>query len=72
MSLRQIGSLFIGIGIPFLAIFGVVPFIAAADVSVLGFPILYFWIFLLFPLTTLCLCVSWHFFDRHQYEDEQI
>jgi len=66
----QFSSLLIGLVLPFVAILGVIPFISTLNVTVLGFPILYFWVFLWFPLTTACLCISWHFFDRHTYEEE--
>ncbi len=34
---------------------------------VFGFPLVFFWMFCCFPLTTLCLWVSWHFFDSDSY-----
>ncbi|MED4203741.1 DUF3311 domain-containing protein [Neobacillus mesonae] len=69
MLSRQFGSVLVGLVIPFAAVLGVIPFISKMGTTVLGFPILYFWVFLWFPLTTVCLCISWHFFDRHAYED---
>lgn len=65
MSLRTFGNIAIGLLIPLIAILGVTPFIGHMETLVFGFPILYFWIFLWFPLTSLCLSISWHFFDRH-------
>ncbi|WP_434011181.1 DUF3311 domain-containing protein [Peribacillus simplex] len=72
MSHRKLAGIFIGVIIPFLAIIGIIPFIAKLDFSVLGIPILYFWVFMWFPLTTLCLCISWHIHDRHQYKNEKM
>ncbi|GHI00552.1 DUF3311 domain-containing protein [Neobacillus kokaensis] len=69
MSKRELGNITVGLIIPFIAIIGVLPFIAKIEFSILGFPILYFWVFLWFFLTTLCLCASWYFFDRPKYED---
>lgn len=32
---------------------------------------MYFWIFLWFILTSICLAASWHLFDRKYYEIEE-
>jgi hypothetical protein len=71
MLTRQFWSIFIGLIVPFVAVLGGIPFIGKSDASVMGFPIIYFWIFLWFPLTTLCLCISWQFFDRYAYDNTQ-
>ena len=31
----------------------------------------YFWIFLWFVLTSVCLAVSWYFFDSAQFADDE-
>ncbi|WP_218010620.1 DUF3311 domain-containing protein [Neobacillus soli] len=69
MISRQFASVLVGLLIPFVAVLGVIPFISKSDITIMGFPILYFWVFLWFPLTTICLSISWHFFDRHVYEE---
>ncbi|MFD2211430.1 DUF3311 domain-containing protein [Virgibacillus halophilus] len=69
MLSRQFASLLIGLVIPFAGVLGGIFFTSKMDTTILGFPILYFWVFLWFPLTTVCLCISWHFFDRKVYED---
>lgn len=61
----KFGSILIGMILPFVAIVGVLPFIASSNTSIMGFPIIYFWIFLWLPLTSLCLWVSWMLYDRH-------
>lgn len=67
MLSRKFASVFVGLVIPFVAVLGVIPFISRMDTTIMGFPILYFWIFLWFPLTTVCISISWHL-DRHIYE----
>ncbi|MCL6549285.1 MAG: DUF3311 domain-containing protein, partial [Alicyclobacillus sp.] len=59
----------IALGLPFVAILLVVPFSSRWDFDVLGFPFLYFWIFLWFPLTSLCMHVAWRIADRGEGED---
>lgn len=62
----------IGLGIPTVALLVVVPLIGDTGVRVAGIPLLFFWVFLWIPLTSLCLWLSWHFFDRHRPDpDEQ-
>lgn len=64
---RSWPSLAIGLGIPVIAIVIVPPLIANATVSVFGIPLLFFWLFAWFPLTTVCLAISWYGFDRRHY-----
>lgn len=66
----KFGSILIGMIIPFAAIVGVLPFIASSDISIMGFPIIYFWIFLWLPLTSLCLLLSWMLYDRHNLKGD--
>lgn len=49
----------VGIVFPFFAIVGLFPWYNRVYPMVLGFPFLYFWIFLWFPLTTVCLYIAW-------------
>jgi hypothetical protein len=58
-------KLFIGIGIPFIGVIGLLPWVASVDRSVFGVPFIYAWIFAWFVLTSLCLQICWHVFDRH-------
>lgn len=70
--IRSWPSVLIGLGIPVFAILGGTAMVADTTVFVFGIPLLFFWMFCCFPLTTLCLWVSWRFFDsRHYPEDEQ-
>jgi hypothetical protein len=60
---RRVGAIVTGLGVPFAAILVVLPFLADTGVRVLGVPLLFFWMFCWFPLTSLCLWITWHFFD---------
>ncbi|HLH59754.1 MAG TPA: hypothetical protein VKV33_11455 [Streptosporangiaceae bacterium] len=62
-------SVLIGLGLPATAIIVVVPIISGVRASVAGIPLVYFWIFLWFPLTFGCLAVSWYVFDRPRYRE---
>ncbi|WP_434111531.1 DUF3311 domain-containing protein [Paraburkholderia caffeinilytica] len=54
----------IGIGIPYIGVIGLLPWVASVDRYVLGVPFIYAWIFAWFVLTSLCLQVCWRLFDR--------
>jgi hypothetical protein len=58
-------KLFIGIGIPYIGVIGLLPWVASVDIFVLGVPFIYAWIFMWFVLTSGCLLVCWCLFDRH-------
>ena len=66
------GSLLVGLVIPFVAVGGGVAVLGRSELSVAGIPVVYFWMFLWFVLTTVCLAASWYLFDRNdfEYEDE--
>lgn len=68
--IRSWPSVLIGLGIPALALLGGIPLVSNTSVYVFGVPLLFFWTFCCFPLTTLCLWVSWRFFDRDHYPEE--
>lgn len=65
--IRSWPSLLIGLGIPAIAIVGGVLVLGPIHAVAFGFPLVFFWMFCCFPLTTLCLWVSWHFFDSDSY-----
>lgn len=64
-------KLFIGIGIPYIAVIGLLPWVASVDRFVFGVPFIYVWIFMWFVLTSLCMLVCWLMFDRHEADDAQ-
>ncbi len=65
------GSILVGLVIPFVAVGGGVAFLGRSELLVAGIPIVYFWVFLWFILTSACLAASWYFFDRGDFEDEE-
>lgn len=62
-------SVAVGLGVPALAILGVMPLLADTDVVVLGVPLLFLWVFAWFPLTSLCLWVAWRM-DKPYYPED--
>jgi len=70
MSYFNLGSVLVGLVIPFVAVVGGVAVLSRSQALVLGFPAAYSWLFLWFILTPICLAASWYFFDRKYYEDE--
>jgi hypothetical protein len=71
MAFRKVTSLLTGLVIPYLSVLGGIAFIGKYDTPIFGIPILYFWIFLWLPLTSLCLAISWSCFDRYEYQISQ-
>lgn len=65
------GSLLVGLVIPFVAVVGGVAVLGRSELSVAGVPVVYFWMFLWFVLTTVCLAASWFLFDRGEFGDEE-
>jgi hypothetical protein len=61
----------IGLGLPYGGVLGLLPWIASADVYVLGVPLVYAWMFVWFVLTSACLFACWHWFDRHTADPTQ-
>jgi len=52
------GSVLIGFVIPFVAVVGGVAVLGRSQSLAMGIPIVFFWVFLWFVLTTLCLAAS--------------
>ena len=57
---------FIGLGIPYIAVIGLLPWVASVDRFVFGVPFIYMWIFIWFVLTSGCLSAVWYLFDRYE------
>ncbi|MBU6493947.1 MAG: DUF3311 domain-containing protein [Burkholderiales bacterium] len=53
----------IGIGIPYIGVIGLLPWVSSVDLTVLGVPFIYAWIFAWFVLTSVCLLLCWRLFD---------
>lgn len=65
--MRRLWRFTVGIIIPFVAIVGLFPWYNRVSPEVLGFPFLYFWLFLWFVLTTLCLFIVWRTDPRYRH-----
>jgi hypothetical protein len=63
-------SILVGLVIPFVAVVGGVVLLGRSEFLVAGIPIVYFWVFLWFVLTSVCLAASWYLFDRRDFEGE--
>lgn len=63
-------SIVIGGGVPAVALLVVMPLLARTSVDVLGVPLLFAYVFVLFPFTSLCLWLAWRI-DEPRYRDEQ-
>lgn len=57
--------LFIGLGIPYIGVLGLLPWVASVDRFIFGVPFIYAWMFAWFVLTSACLIACWYMFDRH-------
>lgn len=45
----------LGLGVPFMAIVCVAPFLGRLSWTIMGIPVILVWMFVWFPLTSLCL-----------------
>lgn len=64
MARNKLYSFILSVVIPYIGIFSGIYLFKYSEKLVFGFPILYFWIFLWFFLTSLCLSLAWFFFDK--------
>lgn len=71
MTYFKPGSILVGLVVPFVAVVGGVAVLGGSGATVAGMPVVYFWMFAWFVLTTVCLAASWFLFDRHEFEDEE-
>lgn len=65
MNARIWNSLIVGLGLPALGVLLVMPLLANTSIYLFGVPILFMWIFLMFPLTSLCLWLAWRIDEPH-------
>lgn len=68
--MNQLFNIVIGLIIPVVGLISGIIAFSNSDFFVLGFPILYFWMFMWFILTSVCISLSWHFFDSKRIETE--
>ena len=71
MSYFKPGSVVVGLVVPFVAVVGGVAVLGGSEALVFGMPVVYFWMFSWFVLTTVCLAASWFLFDRGEFGDEE-
>jgi len=70
MRYFNLWSVLVGLVTPFVAVVGGVAVLGRSPSLVMGVPVVFFWVFLWFVLTTACLAASWYLFDRGYYEGE--
>ncbi len=70
MGYFNLRSILVGLVIPFVAVVGGMVLLGRSEFLVAGIPIVYFWVFLWFVLTSVCLAASWYLFDRRDFEGE--
>ncbi|MFC6442324.1 MULTISPECIES: DUF3311 domain-containing protein [Paenalcaligenes] len=66
---RRFLSLLIGLVIPYAFVFFGIYYFRFSTDFIFGFPPLYFWVFLWFILTSICISVAW-MIDKPDYEEE--
>jgi len=67
-SRKSAMSVLLGLGVPVIAIMVVLPILSGYKITIAGLPFVYFWLFLWFPLTFICLWLSWQLFDKNRYD----
>ncbi len=68
MNARIWKSLIIGLVLPIIGVLVIMPLLANTAIHVFGIPLLFVWIFVMFPLTSLCLWIAWRIDEPH-YRD---
>ena len=61
-------SALLAIGVPYAGVLGGIVVLSGSTAAVFGVPILFAWLFLWMPLTSLCLHLAWKLFDRTDFE----
>ena len=61
-------SALLAIGVPFAGVLGGIVALSGSTATVFGVPILFAWLFLWMPLTSLCLHLAWKLFDCKDFE----
>jgi len=56
----------LGLGCPVLAVLGAIPILGRSRDAILGMPVLFAWLVLWMPVTSLLLWLCWHRHDRHR------
>ncbi|BDD83463.1 hypothetical protein TPB0596_32260 [Tsukamurella pulmonis] len=64
---NEVKSVLLAVGVPFAGVLGGIVYLSDSEAAVLGFPVLFAWLFLWMPLTSLCMHLAWRFFDRDDF-----
>lgn len=66
---RSWPSLIIGFFVPMSLILGGVLVFGPMNVTLAGFPIVFIWLFMCTVFSSLCMGITWHFFDKKFYAE---
>ncbi|NMD55503.1 MULTISPECIES: DUF3311 domain-containing protein [Tsukamurella] len=66
---NEVKSVLLAVGVPFAGVLGGIVYLSDSEFTVLGFPVLFAWLFLWMPLTSLCMHLAWCLFDRADFEE---
>ena len=69
MDPRTRKSVVLGLVLPAIGVLVILPLLANTTIHVFGMPLLFVWIFLMFPFTSLCLWLAWRI-DEPYYREE--
>lgn len=65
-------SLLIALGIPFVLLVGGVLLLGGSEATLMGIPVVFFYMFALFPVTSLLMGIAWRRYDRDaDYPDDE-
>ncbi len=62
-------SVVIGLVLPVIGVLVILPLLANTQIHVFGMPLLFVWMFLMFPITSLCLWLAWRIDEPHYREE---
>lgn len=65
---RRFLSLLIGLVIPYVGVMSGIYHFRYSTEFILGFPPLYFWVFIWFVLVSICISIAW-MIDKKDYPD---
>ncbi len=66
----QVVSFLVAVVVPFVGLIGGIACVEQSKALVMGFPLLYFWVFLWLPVTSGFLLLAWYLFDRKHCHEE--
>lgn len=66
---RELKSTVIGMAVPVVGVLAGIVLLGGSNVRVLGFPVVFAWLFAWMPITSLCLHLAWRI-DRVELDGE--